>query len=82
MKYSYLFKTKLHFYYNLFTQKRSCLYETAPSQTFKISTACIFSSSRRLVLGAEKVVNGFDRIEGDERHFDKKGVPVRHGAVP
>ena len=35
-----------------------------------------------LMLRAQEVVDGFDGVEGRERHFDHDGVPVAHGAVP
>lgn len=34
------------------------------------------------MLFAEQVVDGFDRVEGCQRHFDKEGNPVGHSTVP
>lgn len=34
------------------------------------------------MLRTEKIVDRFDRIEGDEGNFDENGMPVRHGAIP
>lgn len=35
-----------------------------------------------LMLRTQQVVDGFDRIERFDRHFDKYRIPIAHGAVP
>ncbi len=35
-----------------------------------------------LVYGTEEIVDGLDRIECCDGHFDKYSVPVAHSAVP
>ena len=34
------------------------------------------------VLFAQQVVDGFDRVESGQGHFDEDGVPIGHGSVP
>ena len=43
---------------------------------------CLLNDIFLLMLFAQQVVNGLNRIEGAQGNLDKYGAPVAHGTIP